>query len=436
MICTRTSPRRALLAACAVTAAACLVPRKAGAGEAAGPLGPLGSEQARAEGASLVGEWTARVGSRDVALVLSGDGRYALGGARGAYALKGDALALTPEGGEALEYAFRLDGDALVLSGGDLRGEVRFTRQPGVAGLVGWLFDVSRESAALKAWRLLIIVAIALAARLLIALLKVMSRFLIVSERGPLRYLYRRRKNRSLTIHSLVLNAVKYVVYIIALGVALSELGINYVAYVASLSVVGLAVGFGAQGLVQDFVSGVFIVIEGQFDVGDMVEISGQTGVVEELGLRMTRVRNCQGQLVVIPNRRIAVVANYSRGGQRLLVDVAAADEKAAAEVSKVARAVAEDVANEFGRVVLEAPEALPPVVLEGGVFARVGVLVWPGQQWVVNDQLVPRLRERLKAAEIEIPGDRVVVFTPAGEAPPDDTAARDKQVSDAGPGG
>ncbi|MHC4252987.1 MAG: mechanosensitive ion channel family protein, partial [Planctomycetota bacterium] len=352
-------------------------------------------------------------------------------------AVEGDALTLTPEGGEVAAYKFRLDGDALVLSGGDLRGEVRFTRQPGVAGLVGWVFDVSRESAALKAWRLLIIVAIALAARLLIALLKCISRFLIVSERGPLRYLYRRRKNRSLTIHSLVLNAVKYVIYIIALGVALSELGINYVAYVASLSVVGLAVGFGAQGLVQDFVSGLFIVIEGQFDVGDMVEISGQTGVVEELGLRMTRVRNCQGQLVVIPNRRIAVVANYSRGGQRLLVDVAAADPEAAAEVSKVARAVAADVAEEFGRVVLEPPEVRDTVVLAEGAFARVGVLVWPGQQWVVNDQLVPRLRERLKAEGVEVRGDRVVVFTPACEAAPADDAPTDGKPADtAGPGG
>jgi small conductance mechanosensitive channel len=393
-----------------------------GSAHAGETAGPLVAEQARAEGASLVGEWTARVGSREVALELAGGGRYKLEGAEGAYAIEGGALTLTPEGKDATKYTFRLDGDALVLAGGDLRGDVKFVRSPGMAGLVGWVFDVSRESAALKVWRLLAIVVIALAARLLIALLKCASRFLIVSELGPLRHLYRRRKNRSLTIHSLVLNAVKYVVYIIALGVALSELGINYVAYVASLSVVGLAVGFGAQGLVQDFVSGVFIVIEGQFDVGDMVEISGQTGVVEELGLRMTRVRNCQGQLVVIPNRRIAVVANYSRGGQRLLVDVASKDEAAAAETAKIARAMAVDVAQEFGRVVLAPPEVHDAVVLAEGTFARVGVLVWPGQQWVVNDQLVPRLRERLKSAALEPPGDRVVVFTPAGEAAaPDD---------------
>ena len=432
MKCTYTSPRRAFLAAC--VAIACLLSGKALAGEAAGPLG---TEQEGATKASVVGEWTARVGSREVALKLSGAGRYALGGTEGAYAVEGGALTLTPEGGEAAGYKFRLDGDALVLSGGDLRGEVRFTRQPGVAGLVGWLFDVSRESAALKAWRLLIIVAVAVAARLLIALLKRISRFLIVSELGPLRYLYRQRKNRSLTIHSLLLNTVKYIVYIIALGVALSELGINYVAYVASLSVVGLAVGFGAQGLVQDFVSGVLIVIEGQFDVGDMVEISGQTGVVEELGLRMTRVRNCQGQLVVIPNRMIAVVANYSRGGQRLLVDVAAADAKAAAETAKVARAVAADVAEEFGRVILEPPQAHDNVALAEEVFARVGVLVWPGQQWVVNDQLVPRLRERLKSEGLEPPGDRVVVFTPAGEAKRTGDASTDDTPTDAaGPDG
>jgi small conductance mechanosensitive channel len=403
--------------------AACLASASARGGEA---VSPLGAEQVRATGASLVGEWTALVGSRDIAFALTANGRYTLEGAKGAYAIAADALTLTPKGGRAVEYRFRLDKTALTLSGGDLSGDMKFVRSPGISGLVGWVFDVSRESAALKAWRLLMIAGIVLAARLLIALFKVCSRLMIVSERGPLKYLYRQRKKRSLTIHSLVLNAVKYVVYIIALGVALSELGINYMAYVASLSVVGLAVGFGAQGLVQDFVSGVFIVVEGQFDVGDMVEISGQTGVVEELGLRMTRVRNYEGKVVVIPNRRIAVVANYSHGGQRLLVDIAANDEAAAAETAKVARAVAEGVAKEFGRVILEAPEAQGTVVLEGNVFARVAILAWPGQQWVVKDQLVPRLRERLGAAGLEIPGDRVVVFTPAGKASPRDTAPAD----------
>ena len=410
---TRMSLRCALVVACLACGSAL-------AGEAAGPLAV---EQARATEASILGEWTARIGSRDVALALTGKRQYTLGDAKGAYMVAGDALTLTPEGGAATKHAFRLDGDALVLSGGDLRGEVRFVRSPGIAGLIGWVFDISRESAALKAWRLLIIIAIAVAARLLIAFLKLISRMLIASELGPLKYVYRRRKNRSLTIHSLVLNAVKYVVYIIALGVALSELGINYVAYVASLSVVGLAVGFGAQGLVQDFVSGLFIVIEGQFDVGDMVEISGQTGTVEELGLRMTRVRNYEGKLVVIPNRNISVVANYSRGGQRLLVDIAVADERAAAEVAKIASAVAGDVAKEFGRVVLEPPETREAVVLEEAVFARVGVLVWPGQQWVVNDQFVPRLREKLEAAGIDVPGDRIVIFAPAGEASPAEDA-------------
>jgi len=411
---TRTFLRCALVVACLASGSAL-------AGEAEGPLA---AEQARATRSSLTGEWTARIGSRNVALALTGKGRYSLGDARGAYAIAGDALMLTPDGKDATKYAFRFDKAALVLSGGDLRGEVRFVRSPGVAGLLGWVFDVSRESAALKAWRLLIIAGIVFAAWLLIALFKIISRIMIVSELGPLRYIYRRRKNRSLTIHSLLLNAVKYVVYIIALGVALSELGINYVAYVASLSVVGLAVGFGAQGLVQDFVSGLFIVIEGQFDVGDMVEISGQTGTVEELGLRMTRVRNYEGKLVVIPNRRIAVVANYSRGGARLLVDIAATDAEAAAKVAKVASAIAGDITEEFGRVVLEPPETREAVVLEGSVFARLGVIIWPGQQWVVNDQLVPRLREKLKGAGIDVPGDRIAVFTPAGEARPTEAEA------------
>lgn len=102
-------------------------------------------------------------------------------------------------------------------------------------------------------------------------------------------------------------------VYFAALGFILGELGVNYTAYLASLSVIWLAVGFGSQGLVQDVVTGFFIIFEGQFDVGDMVEMSGQTGLVEELGLRMTRLRNYLGELISVPNRNIARSATSSR---------------------------------------------------------------------------------------------------------------------------
>lgn len=147
----RTYSNIKFISACLV-AAACLAPGSARAGET---VSPLGAEQMRATGTSLVGEWTASVGSRDIAFALSGNGRYTLEGAEGAYSVSGDTLKLTPAGGKTVEYKFRLDKAALVLSGGDLSGDMKFVRSSGISGLIGWVFDVARESATLKAWRLL-----------------------------------------------------------------------------------------------------------------------------------------------------------------------------------------------------------------------------------------------------------------------------------------
>ncbi len=202
---------------------------------------------------------------------------------------------------------------------------------------------------------------------------------------------------------------LKYAIYLVALGVILNEIGINYMAYMASLSVIGLAIGFGSQGLVQDMVTGLFVIVEGQFDVGDMVSISGQTGMVEELGLRMTKIRNYEDQLVVIPNRNISVAANYTRGGIEAFIDVAVQDAGAAAQAGEIVERIAAGVAKQFDGAILSAPRVLDPLSLATGeTFVRLGALIWPGQQWVVDRELIPRVRAGLKAASVDVPGDRV----------------------------
>jgi len=209
-----------------------------------------------------------------------------------------------------------------------------------------------------------------------------------------------------------VLNFFKYVVYFGALGFVLTEFGVNYTTYFASLSVIGLAVGFGSQGLVQDIVTGFFIIFENQFDVGDMVEIPPYTGVVEELGLRVTRLRNYLGQNVVIPNRNIAAVGNYLKGAQEVYVDVAATGPETAAREREILKKIGEELARQYEGVIRASPIVLMPVSLESSEnFARMHLKIWPQQQWVVEQQLVSRLREAFKSEDIEIPGDRISVF-------------------------
>jgi len=269
---------------------------------------------------------------------------------------------------------------------------------------------VSPESAKQKLYRILVIAAIVAASRLLIMVLQALSRLVIYSAWGPLRFVYRRHKNRVMTLHSLALNLVKYVVYFAALGFVLGEMGVNYTTYLASLSVIGLAVGFGSQGLVQDVVTGFFIIFERQFDVGDMVEISGQTGIVEELGLRMTRLRNYVGQVVVIPNRNIAMVGNYLRGALQAQVDVAVKRAEDAERAVGVLACLAREVSRQFPGVFLGAPKVEGQVALETGEhFVRVCARLWPQQSWVIDGQFIPRAAELLAREGIETVGGRAV---------------------------
>ncbi len=280
------------------------------------------------------------------------------------------------------------------------------------------LFHISAKSARAKAQRIGIVFLIGLLAKLFMDGVKWLSRLLISTAWGPFRYLFRNRK-RAVTIHGLVISLLKYVVYFTAFGYILSELGINYQTYLASLSLIGIAVGFGAQGLVQDVVTGFFIIFEDQFGVGDMVEISGQVGVIEDLGLRTTRLRNYLGALIIFQNRNIPMAVNYPRG-MEVVVDVAIPDPGAAPRAAALLGRIGAEMERQFREVILEPPRVRGLVALETGeCFVRLYARIWPQQQWVVETQMAPRIREGFAREGIEIPQDRVVIFhhLPDGES-------------------
>lgn len=370
--------------------------------------------QDRAALEALVGTWTAH--ATDTSLTLEDDGSYVLDNEAGNFVVEGNNLILE-RGDERTVYTYELTptGD-LQLTGGQLSKPFVFSRQLNPTRTLADLFDISPEALTNRLRRIGFILGIVLVARLVIAALNWGSRKLIASRWGALRLVWR-NQNRARTIHSLVLNTVKYFIYFTALGMVLQELGVNYTTYIASLSVVGLAIGFGSQGLVQDMVTGFFIIFENQFDVGDMVEISGQTGYVAEIGLRMTKIRNYLGQIVVIPNRNIAIVGNYSRGAQRAYVDVFIAEPAAATQAMPVTQQVAEEVMKQFDGVLLPPLRVNGPISLATGEhYVRLHLSLWPGQTWVVDAQIVPRLREAFARAGLTIPNDRVAVHYHARE--------------------
>lgn len=378
---------------------------------------PVVEARAKALGNAIVGSWSAPVGREAIKLRFDSDGRFELGTTTGSYRIEPSVLTLVTDDNVETRYQHKLpvvnniSGDQLELSGGELAVTLLFNREREVADYTSGLLDLSPQQLTTSGGRILTVMVIVGLAWALIRSLQWLSRLVIFSNLGPLRSLYLEHKHRSETVHSLVLNLTKYVVYFSALGLILTELGVNYTAYLASLSVIGLAIGFGSQGLVQDMVTGFFVIFESQYDVGDMVEISGQTGVVEELGLRMTRLRNYQGQQVVIPNRNIATVGRYTNGAQHVTLDIATAVESVDSAV-EVLQQVALEIAAEFAGVVRGAPvtrRGLEPEADEN--YIRLTLSIWPLQTWLVDQQLVPRIRERFTGQQLPITGDRVTVF-------------------------
>lgn len=121
------------------------------------------------------------------------------------------------------------------------------------------------------------------------------------------------RKERIKTLGSVLSNLTSFVIWGAALLIILSELGINIAPLVAGVGILGLGVGFASQALVRDYISGFFILFENQFNIGDLVEVAGKKGTVEELSLRTTILRDGEGKIHIIPNSQISTVTRHSK---------------------------------------------------------------------------------------------------------------------------
>lgn len=134
--------------------------------------------------------------------------------------------------------------------------------------------------------------------------------------------------NRAATIVSTLKKLIKYILFFIGIIMSLELFNINTASILATAGIGGLAIGFGAQSLVKDIITGFFILLEDQFSVGDYIQISDMYGIVEELGLRVTKLRDFSGDLHIIPNGSIDIVTNSSRGEMRALVPVSISNEE------------------------------------------------------------------------------------------------------------
>src|SRR3954462_11229413 len=214
-----------------------------------------------------------------------------------------------------------------------------------------------------------------------------------------------RAEQRIEALASVLRSLLTFVLYAVALFMILGEVGIELGPLLAGAGIIGVALGFGSQSLVKDFLSGVFILIEDQFGVGDIVNLDGQTsGTVEAVSLRTTRLRSVDGTVWHVPNGEIRRVGNMSQHWSRALLDIEVAYATDLTRAQEVIREVAHTVWDEDGHV-LEEPEVWGVEALGAhGVIIRLVVKTTPSEQYRVSRLL----RERLKAAfdeeGIEIP--------------------------------
>ncbi|WNB90828.1 mechanosensitive ion channel family protein [Bacillus sp. NEB1478] len=209
---------------------------------------------------------------------------------------------------------------------------------------------------------------------------------------------------RVITLQKLIINLFSYILIFIFAGIVFKQFGLEIGTLIAGAGVVGLAIGFGAQGLVSDVVTGFFILLEKQMDVGDYVTIGGVDGIVEEVGLRTTHIRSFDGTLNYMPNREISTLANHSRGNMRALVDIGIAYEEDIDTAIQVLQEACDKVkANNDS--IFEGPSVLGVQTLgSSDVVIRIISKTRNGEQWAVERQLRQSLKEALDANNIEIP--------------------------------
>lgn len=227
---------------------------------------------------------------------------------------------------------------------------------------------------------------------------------------------------RARTLASLLKNLITYGVFFLAGLMILQVFGVNTSAILASAGILGLAVGFGAQNLVRDIISGFFILFEDQFAVGDYVEAGGVEGVVEENGLRICKIRSWTGQLHIIPNGEIKKVTNYNRGHMMAVVTVGIAYEEDIDRTIEVLKRECEAAKGDIPAL-LEVPVVQGVTALaDFSVNIRTVARTVPGEQWAIQRELLRRFKNALDREGIEIPYPRRVVTYReeySGECPP-----------------
>jgi small-conductance mechanosensitive channel len=217
-----------------------------------------------------------------------------------------------------------------------------------------------------------------------------------------------RREQRAEALGALAMSVVGVLVWGFAILTALGTVGVNLAPLIAGAGILGVAIGFGAQGIVKDFLSGVIMLVEDQYGVGDVIDAGAATGVVEQVSLRTTRIRDVNGTVWHVPNGSISRVGNLTQEWSRMVIDVDVAygtDVDRAIEILTGALRRFEEREDVQERLLGEPMEVWGVQALgDSSVAIRVVAKTVPGQQWALGRLFRQSVKRELDAAGIEIP--------------------------------
>lgn len=244
-------------------------------------------------------------------------------------------------------------------------------------------------------WRILVIIAVVVGVHIGVLIIRAAGKRLMAA-------MPRRSFAKARSLLGLLTSIAIFVLYFGAVGFVLKEFGVSLTGYLASASVLGLAVGFGSQGLVQDVVTGLTLIFSDLVDVDDMVEISGQTGIVQTIGMRFLVLKNHLGAEVFIPNRTITNVLNYPRGYVRCLVDVTLSREPEIADrMEALVQSIVTSAFEQFSGLFITEPSSEGRMQTSSGkTFLRIKFRIWPGRGTALETTLKQEIVQALKALD------------------------------------
>jgi small conductance mechanosensitive channel len=228
-----------------------------------------------------------------------------------------------------------------------------------------------------------------------------------------------RSKQRARTLSTVLESAATLVVFGMAILIALGELDISVGPLLAGAGIVGIALGFGAQSIVRDFLAGTFMLIEDQYGVGDIVNLGDATGIVEEISLRTTRLRDIEGTVWTVPNGEIRRVANKSYSWARAVLDITVAYDTDLDHAERVIKEAADTLWRDPlpTATLLEEPEIWGLQDFgDNAIAIRLVVKTEPGEQWAASREIRRRIKDAFDREGIVIPFPQRVVWS--GEAP------------------